>query len=105
MDEMLEQIWNELIEQLRTEAAALGEELGEAVEDAAAYAAERTRHLANILASGEPGFGEAVTVERDNVALKAGLLAVDRADALDERFKSTMAGMMDALATALSIII
>lgn len=104
MEELLDQIWDELIAQLRAEARSMGVELGEAVDDVAAYASARTHHLSSILASGEPGFAEAVTVERDNVALKAGLVAAGRADDLDARIQDSISGALQFAANALVIL-
>ncbi len=105
MDEVLEQIWEEMIAELRKQAEEFGEELGDAVDDVAAYAAERSRHLAGILMNGEPGFQAAVLVERDNIALKAGLAAVQRGDELDERIKGSLLGALQFAAKALSVIL
>jgi hypothetical protein len=51
--------------------------------DLAAYAAARTSHLATMV--GSPGFYEALAVERDNVALRAGVLATQAGDAIDRK--------------------
>jgi hypothetical protein len=53
---------------------------GAAADEVAKYARERGRHLAAILASGEPGFPEALKAERDNVALKAGISLAQESD-------------------------
>jgi len=103
MNEALEQIWTEVLAALRAQAEELGEELGAAVDEAGAYAAARTHHLSMMLNNGEPGFAEAVIVERDNVALKAGLLAVNRADSVDARFHSVLGGMLNGLALAMTV--
>lgn len=103
MDEMLKQLWTETIAELRRQADELGHELGEAVEDAAAYAAERTAHLS--MAVGEPGFAETLIVERDNIAIYAGLQAVDQAEALDERMKQNLTVALNFGAKMLSLIL
>lgn len=103
MDELLKQLWDETIKELRRHANELGHELGEAVDDAAAYAAERTAHLA--LAVGEPGFAETLAVERDNIALYAGLQAVEQAEALDDRMKQNLTVALNFGAKMLSVIL
>lgn len=49
----------------------------------ARYAADRAGLLAQVV--GIDGFNEALIAERDNVALRAGIAAVESADALDAR--------------------
>lgn len=58
----------------------------------AAYAAERSAQLAKFV--GVPGFQEAVRVERDNVALEAGILAVQGADQADARLVGVIQGAL-----------
>lgn len=103
MDELLEQIWTETIAELRREAESLGKELGEAVEEAGAYAAERSKHLS--LAVGEPGFAETLRVEVQNVALYAGLRAVEEADAVDERIDKFLKFALNAAAKMISTVV
>jgi len=54
------------------------------------YAAERTIHLSLML--GESGYDEAVIIERDNIAMKAGILATDQADLFDQRLLGVIHG-------------
>lgn len=103
MDEILKQLWEETIAELRQEAEAFGAELGEAVEDAAAYAAERTKHLSLVV--GEPGFAETLIVERDNIALFAGLQAVDRGEELDARMKKSLSVALKFASGLLTLIV
>ncbi len=60
-----------------------GQDLSQSGSDIAAYAAERTAILALLV--GQVGFEQAVIVERDNVALFAGLQVVSNADGLRDR--------------------
>lgn len=66
----------------------------------AAYAAERAAHLATI--ANEPGFELAVRAERDAVALRAGIGAVQQADAADARVVGIIHGVLLTGARALA---
>lgn len=66
----------------------------------AAYAAERTEHLSLIV--DEPGFGEAVLAERDNVLLRAGIAATRSADVVDQRLAGLIQGALRMGAVALA---
>lgn len=103
MDEILKQLWEETIAELRREAEAVGTELGEAVEDAAAYAVERTKHLSLVI--GEPGFAEALMVERDNIALFASLRAVERGEELDTSMKRSLTVALKFASGLISLIV
>ncbi len=103
MDELLKQLWDETLAELRREAEELGTELGVAVDDAGAYAAERTRHLSLVV--GEPGFASALAVERDNIALYAALAAVEQGDALDERMKRSITTALKFASGLLTLIV
>ena len=96
MEELLEQLWSELVGELRAQAEEYGVSIGEAAEDVAAYAAVRTQALAN--AVGEPGFSDIVLAERDNVALRAGLRAVQEGEVLDARIDAALTFALRALA-------
>jgi hypothetical protein len=81
--------------------AALEDALGEAYEvkdEVAEYAEARGRHLAGILASGEAGFAEALIVERDNVALAAGIAVAGAADSIALRALGVIQGVLAMLA-------
>lgn len=69
------------------------------VEHVARYAAERAAHLASII--GEPGYAEAVEIEVQNVALRAGISAVDSADAADAQIVGIITGALKMGAAAL----
>lgn len=58
----------------------------------AEYAARRTAHMAPLV--GEDGFLAALAAETDNVALRAGLAAVEEADAADARLRGMLEGAM-----------
>lgn len=76
----------------------LGRDFGGNLDDLAEYMAERTDHLA--LISTEPGFGEAVLAERDNVVLRAGLNATRTADLADQRIVGVITGALRIAAVA-----
>jgi hypothetical protein len=73
----------------------LGVDVGDEV---AEYARQRARHLAGILEREEPGFAQALVAERDNVALKAGIVV---ADASDNLARGAIAGILAVLAHVL----
>ncbi len=79
-----------------------GVELKQAKDDLAAYMAERAAHLSSI--AGEPGFEQAVTAERNNIALRAGLAVHDQARAADQRLVGMIAGAIRVAAFALAAI-
>lgn len=56
------------------------------------YAVERAKHLTAIV--GQPGYVDAVLVERDNVATKAATLTTKRADELDQRLLGLIHGTL-----------
>lgn len=68
--------------------------------EVAEYAAQRTLHLSTIV--DQPGFEEAVVAERDNVALAAGIAAVDVADEADRNFLALIAGALGFAARAVA---
>lgn len=78
-----EQGVNDLVEMLRVEASAAGRDLQTALDDIRLYTAQRAAHLSTLV--GQPGFQDAVRIERDNVALHAGIVASQQADAADNR--------------------
>lgn len=79
-----------------------GLQLTEQIDTLAVYAAERAEHLANI--SGEPGFAQAVTAERDALAIRAGIAAVDVASSTEQRLLGVIAGALRIGAAALAAI-
>ena len=60
--------------------------------DLATYTAQRTAHLSTIV--GLPGFEEAVIAERDAIALRAGINAVNAADKVDARLIGLLHGVL-----------
>lgn len=77
-----------------------GQDLARSVREIAAYAAERTRILATLV--GLVGYPQAIVVERDNVALFAGLQAVSNADGLRDRLIGAIQGALAMAAAALA---
>ena len=78
----------------------LGRQFAGDLDDVQAYASERMLHLSAIL--DQPGYGEALVAERDNVALRAGIAAVETADAVDREVLGTIAGALAIGARALA---
>lgn len=67
-----------------------GRDLNVSARDVAAYASQRAAHLSTLVA--DPNFMDAVKAERDNVALYAGIKAVENADAIDNRVLGIIQG-------------
>lgn len=82
-----------LLDDLGVGAEAARAELAE-------YAAERAAHLSAIV--NEPGFPEAVRAERDNVALKAGILAAEVGDEVNQGLLAALAGGLGFAARAIA---
>ena len=77
-----------------------GQDLAKSGREIAAYAAQRTAILATLV--GQVGYDQALIVERDNVALFAGLQAVSNADGLRDRILGALQGALFMAAGALS---
>lgn len=78
-----ELIADEFVDLLRRHGKEVGEDLVSDLNAVAEYAAQRVDHLSRC--ASEPGFREALIAERDNVAMRAALRTVARADDLDAR--------------------
>ena len=72
--------------------AEISADLESTVDGVAAYAAQRMAVLATLV--GQPGYEEAVIAERDNVAMFAGIGAVDTADAAAQRLLGIVQGVL-----------
>tara|TARA_R110000822_G_scaffold120633_3_gene254144 strand:- start:7173 stop:7460 length:288 start_codon:yes stop_codon:yes gene_type:complete len=79
--------------------AETGTDLAETKELVAGYMAERATHLSTI--AHEPGFGQAVIAERNNVAMRAGLAISADAAAVDNRWIGMIGGALRIAAIAL----
>lgn len=76
-----------------------GASFGNATDAVALYMAERTAYLATLI--GQPGYGQAVIAERDNVVLNAALNVVDAADISRDRLIGLVQGALTIGAQAL----
>jgi hypothetical protein len=92
-------IKTQLIDLFKNAAAETGQQLRFDSANLAAYTAERAAWLATL--AGQPGFDEAMIAERDNALLRAGIAAVDNADALDNRIVGIVTTVLSVGATAL----
>lgn len=95
-EDQLSQDLKDLIEQ-----AAAGVDLGESAQSIAAYAASRAAYLSTLVAL--PGFQEAVMAERDNVALRAGIVASSIAKSSEAQLLGVLQGALAIGARALVI--
>ena len=73
-------------------AGAAGKEIRGDVDELARYAAERAKHLSTLVH--DPDFEVAAVAERDNVAMRAGILATRRSDAMDHRIMGMIHGAL-----------
>ena len=67
-------------------------QISSSIDDASGYGAARAAHLAN--AVGQPGFDEAVRAERDNVALRIGILGVNNTEEVEARLAGVLHGAL-----------
>lgn len=100
--EALKALGDEIVAQIKQEAAALGVRLTDDLEGVSAYAAERADHLS--LAIGEPGFEAALKAERNNVAIMASIAAVSRADQIDRSLLTVAQGGLALAARAIRLL-
>jgi hypothetical protein len=101
---MWKELLNELLADVREAAGESDHGVQAAADDAVDYAEARARHLAALLAAEEPGFAEAVRVERDNVALKAGIILADEADEQYARLVGMVEGSLLAVARVIAAL-
>lgn len=80
--------------------ADIGAQLSVDLEDLKTFAAERTAFLATIV--DQVGYESALAAEIDNVCLRAGINAVQTADAADERIVGIIQGALRIGAAALA---
>ena len=88
---------------LQDAAARLGKDIQADLSDTATYASQRMRHLARAI--NEPGFQEALLAERDAVAMKAGISAVNAGDLADAELMGLISGALAIGARALSTVV
>lgn len=99
--ESMSVIYNDFLTLLQTSGLeALGEAQME-VTEVAEYVATRASHLSKAI--NEPGFQQAVLAERDNVALFAGISAVNLAEAQQLRFMGLIEGSLTLGARAFAL--
>lgn len=92
-------VGKELVDALSGAVDRMGISLETNMDELRTYAAERMLHLSTLI--GQPGYQEALVAERDNVAMKAGLLAVDASDRADAELVGLITGAMAVGARAL----
>jgi hypothetical protein len=92
-------VGKELVDALSGAVNRLGKSLEGSVDELRTYAAERMLHLSTLI--GQKGYQEALLAERDNVALKAGILAVDAGDRADAELLGLITGAIAVGARAL----
>ena len=85
---------------IKEQLKSLGKELQMGTHDAAVFLEQRARHLSTLV--GDPNFQDAVIVERDNCALKLGILMTDAADAADARAVGIIQGVLSVGAALLT---
>jgi hypothetical protein len=101
MEEDLKEILNAFLEQLKLEIEDAGQDIKVSWDELRMYTAERANHLSAIV--GKPGFELAVRAERDAIALKAGIAAVDTADQAGQRWLGMIQGTLIVVAKVLAL--
>lgn len=96
----MKDIKQQLQELLQQAAAESGVEIQTDREELAVYTAARLALLSELV--GTDYFAEAVNIERDNILLKAGIIATVEADSLDRRVLGVIEGALYIAAAALS---
>jgi uncharacterized YccA/Bax inhibitor family protein len=96
----MSKVADDFVALIKDQAAEIGRDLGDNLEEVRQYAASRMLHLSAIIE--QPGYLEAVRAERDNVALKLGLAAVAVGDAADQRLIGAIGGAIALGARALA---
>lgn len=100
----LRSIGEDLAELIKNQAEQIGTGITDELDALGQYAAARADHLSLLIASGEPGFQEALIAERDNVVLRAAAGAVARADDFDSRILTVAAQGLRIAAMALAAV-
>lgn len=90
----------DLITMLKTAAQEQGRQLAANLDEVRDYARQRALHLATIV--GQPGYETALKAEAHNVALRAGIAAVQAGDAADQRIIGIITGALGIGARVLS---
>ena len=90
---------NEFRDLIHDAVEETGADLSKTKDEVAVFMSERALHLSTLTT--EPGFGQAVTAERDNVALFAGLKTAEAADATGQRLLGLIGGAIRIAALAL----
>jgi hypothetical protein len=91
-----------IVDQLVLESGDLGIFLIADLQAVADYTAERIDHLATLV--GEPGYDLALLAERDNIAIKAGIVSVENADDLDRRILAVLRGGLSIAAMGIRMV-
>jgi hypothetical protein len=100
-DVVLRKLLGDVLGTVEDEAKEAGLELAVDSAELLDYATDRAKHLARMLAAKEPAFEEMIRREKDNIALKAGLLAVEQSVELRERLIGMIhGGLVAVLGTA-----
>lgn len=103
-EQSLERIGEDLVGLIVDQAREVGQAVADDLDAVALYASQRADHLSLVLASGEPGFEDALVAERDNVVLRAAVASVERADDLDSRILTVASRAIRIAATALAAV-
>lgn len=96
-----DKLTTQFLEIFRDQVEDMGDSLKVTVGELASYMTQRASMLAVMLASSEPGFDLALLAERDNVALFAGVKAVEKAREMDNRLIGMIHGALAIASTVL----
>ncbi len=102
-EEALKQIGDDFVALIKNQAEQIGEGLVDDLDSVSEYAAQRAEHLSTVV--GEPGFDQALIAERDSIAIRIAIRAVDSADDFDNRLLAVVRGGLSIAANALRVIV
>lgn len=98
MPEMTFDFQTELASLLNATYTEFGTSFPGDIHEVTTYAEKRTLHLSTLV--GNPGYEQAVLAERDNIALKAGIVAAVASDRMDQRVLGVIQSAISVAAKA-----
>lgn len=101
MNDDLRDILDEFLGRLRAELEHAGSDIETDWDELRAYAAERMNHLATIV--GQSGYELALVAERDSIALKAGVFAVNAGVNAEQRWTGMIQGALITVAKVIAL--
>lgn len=101
MGDPLKDVLQEFFDRLKAELEDAGADIETDCEELRLYVAERTNHLSTIV--DQPGYELALIAERDSIALKAGIFAVNAGVAAEQRWTGMIQGVLITVAKVIAL--